>query len=50
MRFLLFVALPLLAADYTVRVENGLLSGGVGTNPDVHVFKRIPYAPKAAAS
>jgi para-nitrobenzyl esterase len=61
MRLLLFAAIPLLAADYTVRVESGLLSGAAGTNPEVRVFKGIPYAasptgdlrwraPKAAAS
>jgi para-nitrobenzyl esterase len=61
MRLFLFAAIPLLAADYTVRVENGLLSGSAGTSPDVRVFKGIPYAaapigdlrwkaPKAAAS
>jgi para-nitrobenzyl esterase len=61
MRFLFVAAIPLLAADYTVRVENGLLSGKTGNSPEIRVFKGIPYAaapigdlrwkaPKAAAS
>jgi para-nitrobenzyl esterase len=61
MRLLLFAAIPLLAADYSVRTESGLLSGAAGTNPRIRVFKGIPYAappvgdlrwkaPKAAAS
>ena len=44
MRLLLFAAIPLLASGYTVRTENGLLAGGLGTNPGVRVFKGIPYA------
>jgi Carboxylesterase family/Methyl-accepting chemotaxis protein (MCP) signalling domain len=44
MRFLLFAAIPLLASDYSVRTENGLLSGAPGINPEVRVFKGIPYA------
>jgi para-nitrobenzyl esterase len=44
MRFLLFAAIPLLASDYTVRTENGLLSGAPGSNPEIRVFKGIPYA------
>lgn len=44
MRCFLFAAIPLLAADYTVRIDNGLLSGGPGTSFGVRVFKGIPYA------
>jgi para-nitrobenzyl esterase len=44
MRFLLFAAIPLLASDYSVRTANGLLSGAPGTNPEIRVFKGIPYA------
>lgn len=41
----LFVALlPLTAATDTVRVESGLLSGAAGSNPEVRVFKGIPFA------
>ena len=43
-RILLFAAIPLLAADYTVRIDNGLLSGAPGPRPEVRVFKGIPYA------
>src|SRR5260370_5606260 len=43
-RTLLFAAIPLLAADYTVRVDRGLLSGAPGASPEVRVFKGIPYA------
>src|SRR5712692_1325671 len=50
-----------LSAGNPVRVENGLLSGAVGKNPEVRVYKGIPYAappvgnlrwkaPKAAAN
>jgi para-nitrobenzyl esterase len=46
MRFvtILLAAMPLLAADYSVRIENGVLSGAAGTSPEVRVFKGIPYA------
>jgi para-nitrobenzyl esterase len=40
----LCAALPLLAVDQPVRVENGLVSGTVGITSDVQVFKGIPYA------
>src|ERR1700691_2054528 len=36
--------LPLCAIDDTVRVENGSLSGAAGSNPDVKVYKGIPFA------
>jgi para-nitrobenzyl esterase len=47
--FLCLAALPLLAltaggADFSVRVESGLLSGVSGLSPEVKVFKGIPYA------
>src|SRR5580704_13966186 len=46
---LCLAALPLLglvarAADDSVRVESGVLSGVAGLSPDVKVFKGIPYA------
>src|ERR1017187_10370635 len=41
---LLFSALPLCAIDDPVRVENGSLSGAAGSNPDVRVYKGIPFA------
>jgi para-nitrobenzyl esterase len=44
MRFLILAAIPLLAADYSARVETGLLWGAAGTSPEVRVFKGIPYA------
>ncbi|HEX5227900.1 MAG TPA: carboxylesterase family protein [Bryobacteraceae bacterium] len=47
---LLLVALPTLvqllpaAIDTPVRIDSGLVSGVSGTNPDVRVFRGIPYA------
>jgi len=43
-RTLLFAAIPLFAADYSVRIDNGPLSGAPGASPEVRVFKGIPYA------
>src|SRR5579871_1059534 len=55
------VALPLLAIDDPVRIEQGQISGIPGNDPAVRVYKGIPYAtppvgelrwkaPKSAAS
>src|SRR5579863_1403683 len=41
----LALALPLAAAiDAPVKLDSGLVSGVTGTNPDVRVFKGIPFA------
>jgi para-nitrobenzyl esterase len=41
----LALALPLAAAiDAPVKLDSGLVSGVTGTNPDIRVFKGIPFA------
>src|SRR6266568_4158711 len=41
---ILLAAIPALAAESTVRVEQGMLSGAAGSSPEVRVYKGIPYA------
>jgi para-nitrobenzyl esterase len=41
---LLFAALPLCAIDDPIRVESGSLNGAAGSNPEVRVYKGIPFA------
>ncbi len=38
------LALPLVAADDSIRIDGGLVSGTAGRSPEVRVFKGIPYA------
>jgi len=41
---LIIAALPMFAIDDPVRVENGSLSGSPGSNPEVRVYKGVPFA------
>jgi para-nitrobenzyl esterase len=40
----LALVLPLFSAEDGVRIDTGLVSGAAGTNPEIRVFKGIPYA------
>lgn len=39
-----FAAMAVTASPPAIRIDGGLISGTTGSNPDIHVYKGVPYA------